>query len=123
MRPLSIATARPSSAMTSGSTRRVHRGQIKASIVCIGGFEALEKKASKYSFPDHVRRYGRQVPVLNFCLVFWALGCVVGAMREPCNRSSALPGKTLHLVDFPSLRAVAGGWRAGPYFIERSRWP
>ena len=52
------------------------------------------KKASKYSFPDvRPALRAQPVPVLDFRLVFWALGCVVGVMQEPLKRSSALPGK------------------------------
>jgi hypothetical protein len=81
--------------------------------------ERSQKRRASIASRQRLGATAAKIRVLEFALVFWALGCVLGVMQEPHNRSSALPENLCTSSTFGHLRAAAGAWRAGPYFIER----
>ena len=113
MRPPSTASASPSSATTCGSTRTVQRGQIRASIVCIGRGVGARERASKYSRPTARDATERDRHVLDFTPCFlgtWM--CRSGdARRRITGRRRCPANLTPRRFSVPSAPTRAGGGR------------
>src|SRR5688572_25743696 len=90
---------------TNQSVDRLHSNRLERS----------QKRRASIASRRSAKATGRTVRVLDFRLVFWALGCVVRVMRAPQNRSSALPGKTY--TSSTLNPAATAGWQGGAVFI------
>ena len=108
-----------SSTSTCGSTRMVQRGRIRASTRCIGrGVLSARERRASIAARMRSNATGASGPVLNFALVFWALGCFRIGWCEAARITVAQrrPTNTKPVVSFHRLSSRGSGRGKGSFF-------